>query len=560
MANEKLTQREINKIVEQQVAQRLATESKDVDRGLITRGELNEEWIRNIEKLTTAIVAQTKELAESKRIQKEISDQAKRSIREQGIVPTQTSFEELLKKVATKDFWLGKDESVTGLEALARARTVGTGFEQMIGGNVLSGLQKLGSALPGIAQIMGGPLAVALSVATKGLMAFDEHITKLNKNISVGTGSGRFTELLRDPYYERLSYTNRIKDELDKYYMTGDFESILTGMGTSYHARNLRPGSTFFDQLYGSVTAARTTLGGVGLSTDIADRLLQTSIRSEGLMPEAAATRLDKLIKFAQGDESTGIFSTAELLQQQLSLYDQIKKFGTNMDWTTRIVDRFSEELEKGTMTLSNFASINVGMREGETAQLAGIGQMMVENALAQGLDVPKELLNSMGNPLAMAWNMRKLAESGDPRIQSMIGSNLSSMVGQMGITDPAAINELVYGLLPQFTFGKLSQPQVESLVSSGFTDFAGAYATAGGVTAPEQKEIQKTLNDIKNYAKQTTTFSKQIGTIVSGAFRDFYADIINPSKPIPVRFFGTNLFTAPTVLLGYGINRAVQD
>ena len=560
MADEKLTQREINKIVEQQVAQRLATESKDIDRGLITRGELNEEWIRNIEKLTTAIVAQTKELAESKRIQKEISDQAKRSIKEQGIIPTQTSFEELLKKAATKDFWLGKDESVTGLEALARARTVGTGLEQMIGGNVLSGLQKLGSALPGIAQIMGGPLAVALSVAVKGLMAFDEHLAKLNKNISIGTGSGRFTELLRAPYYEKLDYTNKIKDELDRYYMSGDFESILTGMGTSYHARNLRPGSTFFDQLYGSVAAARTTLGGVGLSNDIADRLLQTSIRSEGLMPEVAVTRLDKLIKFAQGDESTGIFSTAELLQQQLSLYDQIKKFGTNMDWTTRIVDRFSEELEKGTMTLSNFASINVGMREGETAQLAGIGQMMVENALAQGLDVPKELLNSMGNPLAMAWNMRKLAESGDPRMQSMIGSNLSSIAGQMGITDSAAMNELVYGLLPQFTFGKLSQPQVESLVSSGFTDFGGAYATSGSVLPPEQKEVQATLRAIRDYSKQTVTLYQQIGTFIKSAFREFYQETITPGTPLPVKLMNLNPFTAPYMLAGYGINKAVQD
>lgn len=440
-------------------------------------------------------------------------------------------------KMLNKDWWLGKDQSMSGLESLARARSVGSGLNSLMEGQISTGLNTIASAIPSLSKFLSGPLYIAINVLIKGLHTLDQSIAKMNTDISSSTG-GRFSNLLYKAYGSKVDYLKNIKDDLSEYNRSSEYAEVMNSVGKSFAIELSKPGTDFNKKIYGAYGAARTSFESIGMDKQFADKFLKTLILGENIKdPDQAITRIDRLIQKSIS-KGAGVFSPEQLMQTQLSLFEQVKKFGLNMDWTTDIVGRFSEELEKGTVTLSNFASINAGMKQGETSQLAGIGMMMVQNALASGVDVPKELINNMNDPLAFSWNIRQLAGKGDPRLLKMLSASMPQMTNQMGLSDDAA-KEFLYGIGNQFTFGKLSQPQIEKIVSSGFSDFAGAYGVNSGNIRYKKEDIDTTKESIKDFSDKITSYSKQLAELIKSGTREIYSDIVNGrlgSIPVDVK------------------------
>ena len=423
------------------------------------------------------------------------------------------------------------------LAAQYRASRMISGFESIMSGNFSSGFRSILSTIPEIANFMGGPYYAALRLATTGLLKFDEHLTKLNRTVINSTG-GAYSPFLNAVYAEKFGYTSQARELLRPYQRQGETEEILSSIGGNLASR-LSQNKEYSLQTVASIGAVRTLMEGVGIDKSTADQLLFKIMKTQNLNSPQAANQLNDLIKFASSSDRKGIYSPNELIQKQSELYDRLKKFNIGMDSTARIVDKFSRAIEKGTISMDDFASYNKGMYEGDTSKLAGVGQQLIEYGQSAGFSIPKELLQSSGNPLAVAWNMRKLGESGNKDMLKLMSSWMGSQTGNIANGNEAAAKEALYSLIgPNLGFGKLSQPQVEGIIKGNFKNLQDAYAlpSAGGPLSGFSDLTEK-ANELTD--KNNTELSK-LSTAL-GELKDEMLRTFAGSKAIPVVIEGIN-------------------
>ena len=428
-----------------------------------------------------------------------------------------------------------------------RARQMAGGIESIIGGNFASGTRQILSTFPKVANFMGGPYYLALAAATRGLLKLDEGLAKLNKTVINSTG-GAYSPFLNESFAKKFQYTATARQLLRPYKRQGEYEEILSAIGGNLTPR-LFQNKEFALQTVASMGAVRTLMEGVGIDKSTADQLLFKIMKTQNLNSPQAANQLNNLIKFASSSDRKGIYSPNELIQKQSELYDRLKKFNIGMDSTARIVDKFSRAIEKGTISMDDFASYNKGMYEGDTGKLAGIGQQLIEYGQTMGLSIPKELLESSGNPLAVAWNMRKLGEIGNKDMLKLISSWMGMQTGNISGGNEAAAKEVLYSLIgPNLGFGKLSQTQVEGIVKGNFKNLQDAYvlpSVGGPLTG--FSELTDKANQLID--KNTTEISSL--TTAIGALKDELIMLINGDKPLTVKIEDEKLTNKTVADLG---------
>lgn len=432
-----------------------------------------------------------------------------------------------------------KEPTADDLTSQYRASRMISGFESIMSGNFSSGLRSILSTVPKIANFMGGSYYAALRLATTGLIKFDENLTKLNRTVINSTG-GAYSPFLNATYAEKFGYMSQARELLRPYQRQGETEEILSSIGGNLAPR-LSQNKEYSLQTVASIGAVRTLMEGAGIDKSTADQLFYKIIKTQGINSSQTANQLNSLIKFATSTDKDrkGIYGPAELIQKQSELYDRVKKFGVGMDSTARIVDKFSRAIEKGTISMEDFASYNKGMYEGDTGKLAGIGQQLIEHGQAMGLSIPKELLESSGNPLAIAWNMRKLGETGNKDMLKLMSSWMGMQTGNISGGNEAAAKEALYSLIgPNLGFGKLSQPQVEGIIKGNFKNLQDAYVlpSAGGPLTGFS-ELTYKANELTD--KNNTELSK-LSTAL-GELKDEMIRTFAGSKAIPVVIEGIN-------------------
>ena len=423
-------------------------------------------------------------------------------------------------------------------EQIYRARQIAGGMETIAGGNFASGIRQIASAFPQIAKFMTGPYYIALSMATKGLIAFDRQLTQMNKSIMSTTG-GIYSDYLNKSYAEKLSYSKTIEDMARNYHRQGEKAELMQALQSNFApsiAYNAQSGLP----IIAATLANRTAFEGIGIDKNYSDQLLFKLIRQQGLTPGSASGQLNNLLKFASDKKRGGIYSDQELIKKSDEVYNLTKMFGTSMDWASRYVNKFSREIELGTIAMSDFASYNKGMREGDTGKLAGIGQQLIEHGQAMGLSIPKELLEASGNPLAVAWTMRKLGETGNKDMLKLMSSWMGMHTGNISGGNEAAAKEALYSLIgPNLGFGKLSQPQVEGIVKGNFKNLEGAYAVSG--YSKDIENFNNYQNLIKNYLDKNTEETVKLSTAVGQVFSDLH-QLFSGNKRIPVYIDGQQI------------------
>ena len=456
--------------------------------------------------------------------------------------------ESLKGKFSSLKWWTGQDKSESGLTAIRRAENITGGIEAMFNGNFMSGLKQFGTAIPQIANFMGGPLFSSISLAIKGFIKLDEHLTKLNKTMITSSG-GAYSPFLNASYAEKYQRKTDLANILASYNRSGEVDEILGYIGGNY-ANRFIVNNRSSAQLANITGFSRTQFEGIGLDKNFSDNFIKNIIRSTGLdmtqkgSSDILKTQIDRLIqKTTVG--AKGIFSSPELIKQGEDLYNQVKKFGLNIDWSVGVIDRFSKEINKGTIAMSDFASINRGAREGQTGKLAGVGQMLIQSGLRSGLEIPEEMLQNQDNQLALAWTMRQLASRGDKRLMNLMGNWAQQTIPGVSGDSKAAQMEMLYSFMgPEFMFSKLSQPQVEKMVQSGYADFAGAYGISGGqLPNTSTKELKDVNERLQTLIDQNTTEVTKMTEAISTSFRNVWNETIHGDL---VTILLTNPYTLP--------------
>ena len=444
----------------------------------------------------------------------------------------------LIGKLNNMNWWLGQDKSGSGLQAIRTAEKISESFELATKGNILGGLKQLGSAIPAVAKLMGGPLSIAIQGLVTSLIAIDKHLTKLNREVLSTTG-GLYSSYLNKTYTEKLSYSKTIEDLARNYHRQGEKEELMQAIQKNFAPSIAYSAKTGLPIIAASL-ANRTAFESIGIDKNYSDQLLFKLIRQRGMSAGAAAGSLNNLLKFATSEKRTGIYSDQEIIKKSDELYTMTRAYGTSMEWAAKYVNRFSKEIELGTIAMSDFASYNKGIREGDTGKLAGIGQLLVEHGQATGLNIPKEMLESSGNSLAMSWNFRKLAESGNKDLLKLLSSWLGMQTGNIAGSNEAAAMETLYSLVgPNLGFGKISQPQVEKIVKGGFKNLEGAYAVSG-ITQPIE-DFNNYENLIKHYLDKTTGETTKITTALGQVTSDLHR-LFTGAERIPVYIDGQQI------------------
>lgn len=528
---------EIVSIARAAVEEYIKKSEGDVTKGNISEEDLLKElnkYIKTIEKTVTDQARRNiQDNKDRKELIKNLQSNVVKRLEEQGVISKPSFWEKIGFKEPSKD----------DLATQYRARQMAGGIESIMEGRFVSGLRQIGSTIPQIANFMGGPLYLALSLTVKGLIAFDKHLAQLNKTV-VSTTGGIYSDYLNKSYSDRLSYSKTIEDLARQYHRQGEKDEMMRAIQS-----NFAPVTAYDIQRGGSIAAAafanRTAFEGIGIEKTFADQLLFKLMRQQGLTAGGASGQLNNLLRFASSKERGGIYSDQELIKKTDEAYNLMKMFGISMEWASRYVNKFSKEIELGTVAMSDFASYNRGIREGDTGKLAGIGQLLVEHGQAMGLNIPKEMLESSGNSLAMAWNLRKLAESGNKDLLKLLSSWIGTQTGNIAGSNEAAAMETLYSLVgPQLGFGKISQPQVEKIVKGGFKNLEGVYAVSGTTQPIEDFNNYKNLIDhyINKTTSETTKLTTAIGMVVSDLHKLFAGN-----KRIPVYIDGQEINTQTT-------------
>lgn len=414
--------------------------------------------------------------------------------------------------------WLaGQDTSGSGLQAIRTAEKISGGIESIFSGKALSGTKELLSAFPKLAKFMGGPLSIAFQTVATSLIAFDRHLTKINQQ-TFGVTGGFQSDYLQKDMADRGRFILDAKSSFRELSNTKDFEKYL-----SYATQNLNRNIRQNTDTYSTLNYGSQALMSMGVSENTALSIMSSLLKREGLnsnQSNAAIKLLTDQIKDAAKNNRLTM-SEAKVLEETSKSYEINKKYNLSMEWINRQIIKFNDALDKGTRTAEDFASVQKTLYGGESGQLAGWGMAMVENALASGVKVPKELLDNLFDPRAFSEAMR------DPDVIKKMGpmyksffENQNSQIGGENIYQKRFATR---AMLKAQGFN-VSTGAINDLVANNF-DFAkaGLLGVGGYASVSKRKEDQVQIEDIsrnfkgdvKDYIEATKTFTELLSNSI---------------------------------------------
>lgn len=403
--------------------------------------------------------------------------------------------------------WLNEKGNKEDLATQYRARQVASGLDSMFSGNFLSGVKQIGSAFPRIANFMGGPYYMALEMIVRGLLKLDDALAKATKAAASMTG-GLQSDYLNKSGFSAMAFNKNLKQDLYNIGMQNEFENLsgalIKGYGMGSYQGNQRDFIT-------SMAYAQKGLGAYGISADSSNNLISNLRLLEGKNTTGIYAQLDRLSKTVA---SMKYFSPDQAMQQMSSLFEQTKMLGINFEWANRAVQQFERGLKEGTISMSDFAAVNRGLRGGGISRNAGIAEMLISYASRTGLNLPSNLLNSdpMGRGFALSTKSMLSNNQFALAYQGMIQEQINQMGGATKQDKAARLQEFLKALNVN-----ISPEMAESTIkSNGQIDLIGS-KIIGTRMGEREDEENKRAEDyqklVESYYKGTTSWHDKVLT-----------------------------------------------
>lgn len=427
-------------------------------------------------------------------------------------------------KIKSWGWWTGQDSSGSGLQAIRTAEKISGGIDSIFSGNFFSGMKEIGQAFPKIAKFMGGPLSIAIQATIKGLTTFDEALSKSTKTAVSITG-GMYSNSLggRSPSgvlqrIHNLGFNAELKDSLYDIGMKDEYENITSSISKSYGIAAYKNKQKDF---VSSIAYAQKGLGSFGIDANTTNNIVANLRTTEGKDNIGIFAQLRRLTKRF---ETMKYLSPEQATQQITSLSDQTKMLGTNFEWANQTIIKFERELQKGTMTLSDFASLNRSLQSGGVSRNAGVAAMLSEFASRTGIDLPQSFLSS--NVIGRGFALSTEAMLGNDNVARATSGKITEMLNQMGMNTKDERAGMLQQILSQmFGVNISSEAALKSLTSTGEVDLlkSGVAGTkAFQEKVKEEREAKKYEDEVRKYYVGEESYVNQMKYWVGGLYNHF--------------------------------------
>lgn len=437
-----------------------------------------------------------------KELIKDVNTLLKESIKEQKELRQVQQKSGIWQKIVTK---LSGGSSDNSFEEMYRVRQRFSGLGQIFSGNIVSGASDIAGSFKSIANIMKGPYFLALSFVTKGLLNLDNALAKAAQS-AISMSGGLESQFLTGSKWAASSFNKDIKSNLYNIGMQGEYENIRNAMTKGYGMASYQGKQSDFIT---SMAYAQKGLGAYGISSDASNSLLSNLRLLEGKNTTGVYAQLERLSKTVA---SMKYFSPDQAMQQMSSLFDQTKMLGTNFEWANRAIRQFERNLKEGTISISDFAAVNRGLRSGGISKNAGIAEMVVDFATRSGLNLPPELLTSdpMGRGFALSTKSMLSNNQFALAYQGMIQEKLNEMGGATKQDKAARLQTFLSAL--NVNIG--SEMAERAIKADGTVDLIGTKILGtrmGEKEEVERKQAEAYQKKVESYYTASTSWHNQV-------------------------------------------------
>lgn len=154
-----------------------------------------------------------------------------------------------------------------------------------------------------------------------------------------------------------------------------------------------------------------------GLASEIAGTMKSLGFEDEQINTSLTNV-LNKVKNFSQPIEK----STENINK----LYQMTGKYGMSLEQVTNTVGAWDKELRKGLITIEDLANMQISGRNMTVSSSAGLAQTLINS----GQELPKELMESAGDPIKASYILRKLLSEGNPQVIKAIQANALEKAG----------------------------------------------------------------------------------------------------------------------------------
>lgn len=345
--------------------------------------------------------------SEAKQLQKEVGDETYQKMISDNII----TIKEILQsnnKIESKS--LKNEEQDKNKKEQDRAK-IEQRHQQLItslrsfSGDIKSSISSLTNAgLNKISDLLGaggkiGMLAQAAFEAARVGVKLSFAIDQMQKQRNIEYLKMHSLSSAGDPNFvaKANQYYMRMLDRGIDYGMNKDeVKAVMQELGSSMNMKRLKDHeqlNTAFDY-FGIANKNFRAAAGSGFS-----ELYKTMLAQGGLSSTGAFANLNA---FNRSFEYSSL-GNEKSLQLSKQLYESNRRFNMSMNSAAGYINKFNNELQRGTSTLSDITAVRTTLKTKGSGDLAGLGQMIVNMGL--GTD---EMNKAAGNPFALAEILRK--------------------------------------------------------------------------------------------------------------------------------------------------------
>lgn len=340
-------------------------------------------------------------------------------------------------------------------------------------------------------------------------------ISSLNQGQFFGTQQNQF---------ERMVET--IGKTPDKTYSTEETWQTLMNMNKYYNTAKLSQSALF--------QRGRDTLRLGNISENLSDMYNQMLGRSQGTRNQVMNSLDMYLAKFEKN--SLGLDKS---LQQTKQLQDINAKYGFTMNQAAGYVNKFNDQLQKGTLSLQDLTILTSTLKSGSMAQNAGLGQEMLNAGFGT-----KRLRQAAGNPILTAAIMRN---AGNDELEAM-QDYFQFLMNSTGFNGTPEERAEMLGFMFQNRAGiTLNDEQRKILAKGGkitaralqapdynqSSDFSVDYSKLSNTLTSAEQNLTSSVDDISESLKKGKENLLITLNELNGSIGEMASDILNGNLSI---------------------------
>lgn len=462
-----------------------------------------------------------KALEEGTKVERQIFEKEKQRLSELEKLKAEAQKPTFLQKM------LGIANQDNSFEQMYRVRQRFGGIEQILTGNVASGISQFAGSFKMISNVMGGPLFLAIQTVTSGLLRLDKAIAETRNQVTSATGGA--LSPFRGDYVGSLSFRNQLQTNLRQYGMQGEWKDLAmaslqsTGMGSIL---NKQTGKVDDNLLAERVLTQGSTLKymtSMGISADTINKIFRINRNLEKMDEIAAQSSQYRLAKLFSTSRT---MTTQEGAEQAVSLYEQTKSLGVNFEWAARTVRRFDEALQKGEISLNDFAAISRGIRGADQGKAAGLAAMLKDYAMRTGLELPEEFMQA--NDVEAGLLLQTSKYLSDPRMKRALSGWTKEKAFDMGFSDTAVGRATALRTFAGGIFGAQVTPDMwlKSGQTGDLSPLLGQRASLPK-TAQQTEESLEVDKEAKKLHEEELSIAGSIKEGIGQILRDFQTGVV---------------------------------